>query len=169
MTVEKEANPFSGHDLRQGCHRSVFGVDVHEGSLSSPSSVSRVPLLMEKRIPTSDLDRFISSLPGEKWSSKGSFAIQGPVTNYPGYSPSGGIYAEFAISDYAGRTTDLRLRYDGFSMPALEILKGSSFEPVKLISSDGFRLSFVYWTDNAVATACKEPPTGATVRICSDI
>jgi len=100
-------------------------------------------------------------LQNNQWSTTGGFTIQGPVTSYPGYSPLGGIYAEFAISDYAGRTTDLRLRYDGFSQPVLEILKGSSFEPVKLVSSDGFRLSFVYRTDNAVATVYTEPPNEA--------
>jgi hypothetical protein len=66
----------------------------------------------------------------------GEYAIRGEVTKYPGISPSGGIYAEFAIQDYAGRTTNLRLRFDGFRQPALEILKGSSFMAVKLLSFD---------------------------------
>src|SRR4029077_17857866 len=73
---------------------------------------------------------------------------------------SGGIYADFAIKDYSGRTTNLRLLYDGFGLPSLEILKGSSFDAIKMISWGDFRLSFVYRTDT-VTTVYMEPPTGA--------
>ena len=110
-----------------------------------------------KDFNVADGEMQLEVLQNNQWSSTGSYTIQGPVTSYPGYSPSGGIYAEFAISDYAGKTTDLRLRYDGFSQPVLEVLKGSSFEPVKLVSFDAFRSSLVYRTDNAVATIYTEP------------
>src|SRR6202011_3620610 len=102
-------------------------------------------------------------LQNNQWSSAAEYDIQGVVTKYPGISPTG-IYADFALKDYIGRTTNRRLLYDGFGMPALEILKGSSFEAVKIMSWADFRLSFVYRTDT-VATVYMEPPTRADYEI----
>jgi len=103
-------------------------------------------------------------LQNNEWSNKAEYDIQGVVTKYPGISPSAGIYADFAIKDYTGRTTNLRLLYDGFRLPALEILKGSSFDAIKIISWAGFRLSIVYRTDT-VTTVYMEPPTGAIYNV----
>jgi hypothetical protein len=95
------------------------------------------------------------------WSSGQEFAIKGQVVKYPGESNQyGGLFAEFSIKDYAGRTRDLRLRYDSASSEGLQLVTGVRTSPsVSLVSYDGTRLSIVYGTDNAVATIYIEPPS----------
>jgi len=82
--------------------------------------------------------------------------------DYPGVSTTGrGIYAEFAIKDYAGRTRDLRVRYDGFSFQGagLQLIGKGVSDPVSLVSFDGSRFQFVYRSDSRVATIYLIPPS----------
>ncbi len=99
-------------------------------------------------------------LQSNPWSSVGEYTIKGEIVNYPGISKLGGIYAEFAIRDYAGETTDFRIWYDGFSFnqAGLQIVQADG-RPVSLVSYDGFRLKFVHDSDNHVATIYIEPPS----------
>jgi hypothetical protein len=105
------------------------------------------------------------ALQTNRWSSVGDFPIRGQIVKYPGVTKQGGIYAEFAITDYAGRTKDLRLLYDGFSFEggSLKIVIGDVGRPVSLISYDGFRLKIVYasHSDADVATIYLDPPSEA--------
>lgn len=95
-----------------------------------------------------------------QWSSVQEFTIKGEIVKYPGESNQyGGIYAEFSITDYAGRIRDLRLRFDGFRSEGLLLVKGDGSRTVSLVSYDDFRLSIVYGSDNQVATIYLEPPS----------
>lgn len=95
-----------------------------------------------------------------QWSSVQEFTIKGEIVKYPGESNQyGGIYAEFSITDYAGRIRDLRLRFDGFRSEGLLLVKGDGSRSVSLVSYDNFRLSIVYGSDNQVATIYLEPPS----------
>jgi hypothetical protein len=95
------------------------------------------------------------------WSSVGSYTIEGQIVNYPGVSRLGGIYAEFAIKDYAGETTDLRIRYDGSSLQGgqLQLVQGTETVPVSDLSYDDLRLKLVYSSDNHVTTIYTKPPS----------
>ena len=72
-----------------------------------------------------------SVLQDSRWWSRGEFTIQGQVVAYPEVSTVGGIYAEFAVRDYAGRARDLRLRFDGFSFGGadLQLVMGENSKP----------------------------------------
>ncbi len=95
-----------------------------------------------------------------QWSSIQEFTVKGEIVKYPGESVQyGGVYAQFSIKDYAGRTRDLRIRYDGFSSVGLQLIDKDSSRPISLISYDGFRLSVVYDSDNSVATIYIESPS----------
>ncbi len=96
------------------------------------------------------------------WSGMQEFTIKGEIVKYPGLNnDGGGIYAEFAVKDYAGRTSNLRIWYDGFSFNGggLQLLRGESSYSVSIISYDGFRLKVVYGSVNDVATVYLEPPS----------
>ncbi len=101
-------------------------------------------------------------LQNSQWSSLGSYTIEGQVVDYPGVSQQGGIYAEFAIKDYAGMTTDLRIRYDGFGSGGgqLQLVQGTETRPISMLSNDGFRLKLLYSSGNNIAAIYLEPPSG---------
>lgn len=109
-------------------------------------------------------------LQNNQWSSVGSYTIEGQVVNYPGVSQQGGIYAEFVIKDFAGMTTNLRLRYDGFSFGGgqLQVVQGTETRPISMVSYDGLRLKLLYSSGNNVATIYLEPPSGSIYSL-SDI
>lgn len=89
----------------------------------------------------------------------GEFTITGTVNGYPGSSPQyGGIFLQFALSDCFRRTTDMRIQFDGFSAPTLQILRRRSFYKASLISFDGFRF-FVVYSSGHVATVYLKAPT----------
>jgi len=94
------------------------------------------------------------------WSDIGRFSLTGVIDSYPGLSSNyAGIFTEFNIADYAGRTDAMRLRYDGSSTPVLSFETGGNFLQASMISYDGFRLSIVYGSDNRVATIYLQPPS----------
>ena len=91
-----------------------------------------------------------------------NFALSGRVVRFPGTSNQhGGVYLQFGISDYAGRTTCMRILHDGFNLPRLQIDRGAGFEKVSLISYDGYRLSIVYGGTSAISTIYLHPPSDA--------
>ena len=90
----------------------------------------------------------------------GEFRLKGTVSRFPGSSPRyGGIFLQFRISDYIGRTSELRIQFDGFSSPTLQILRRGSFYKANLISCDGFRLSVLYSSGNFAATIYLKAPS----------
>lgn len=90
----------------------------------------------------------------------GGFSVTGIVDNYPGSSLQyGGVFLQFRVTDYLGRTTEMRLQFDGFSSPNLQILKSSTVSRVSMVSYDGFRLSVVYASKYKLATIYVKPPS----------
>ncbi len=107
-------------------------------------------------------------LQSNQWSSVGSYVIEGKVLNYPGVSRQyGGIFADFVITDYAGRSTNLRIRFDGFTFngAGLQLVNGGFSAPISMLSNDGFRLKILYRTDNQVATVYLGPPSESAYRL----
>jgi len=90
----------------------------------------------------------------------GEFRVSGTVSRFPGSSPRyGGIFLQFRVSDYIGRTSEPRIQFDGFSSPTLQILRRGSFYRANLISFDGFRLSILYSSYNFTATIYLKAPS----------
>lgn len=90
----------------------------------------------------------------------GEFRVKGTVSRFPGSSPRyGGIFLQFRVSDYIGRMSELRIQFDGFSSPTLQILRRGSFYKANLISFDGFRLSVLYSSGNFAATIYLKAPS----------
>jgi hypothetical protein len=100
---------------------------------------------------------FVQSNP---FSKVQDFTLSGIVQKYPGSSTNyGGAYAEFTITDYAGRTQTLRLRHDGYDIPQFQLIIGGFPFTASLISYDGLRLSIVYSGRDTVKTVYLMPPS----------
>jgi hypothetical protein len=109
-------------------------------------------------------------LQNNQWSSVGSYNVKGNVGKYPGVSRQyGGIFADFAVKDYAGRPTLLRIHFDGFTFngAGVQLVRGDASAPISQLSSDGFRLKMAYRTDNQVTTIYLQPPSESIYRIGS--
>jgi len=95
-------------------------------------------------------------------SDIGEFTVTGIVDNYPSSSSQfGAILLQFHVTDYIGRTTDMRIQSDGFSSPALQIIRNGNAYDASMISFDGFRLSVAYTHSDSVATVYVKAPSDA--------
>lgn len=133
-----------------GCRKPSFARWVSDISIANRFSLSGNTI----EIGFSQDNRFVDGVE--------SFVLKGRVDKYPGTSNQfGGVYLQFTLLDYAGRTISMRIAHDGVSAPALQINRGAGFETVSLVSYDGFRLSVVYGGTDAISMVYQKAPSEA--------
>lgn len=121
----------------QGDTPLYVGVDVHERESQLAIFEQSGSLLVEKRIPTTNLESFISSLPGEKRVAIESVGFIYPIYDRLSRLPS--CYVSVADSNNVRLIARSRLKHDKADARVLGELLRTNFLPVSYMSDEEMR------------------------------
>ena len=113
------------------------GVDVHERESQLAVFERSGSLLMEKRIPTSSLESFVSSLPGEKHVAVESVGFIYPI--YDRLSRLPGCHVSVANPSGVGLIAKSRLKHDKADAKVLGELLRTNFLPTSYMPDEETR------------------------------
>jgi Transposase len=117
---------------------TYVGIDVHERESQLAIFDPSGSLLMEKRIPTSELEKFISALPGEKYVAIESVGFIYPIFDRLSKIPS--CHLSVANPSSVNLIAQSKLKHDRADAKVLgELLRTNFFLPLSYIPDEKTR------------------------------